>query len=79
MASSDLVNYITVNVESYSCPCEHYGDIYWRGVIATLILNLGTRSSRVVSLKLLLLDVQLSLNRTVRGHNIIYGLHFFVT
>jgi len=28
MASSYLANYITVNVEIYSCPCAHYGDIY---------------------------------------------------
>jgi len=27
MAASDLANYITVIVGSYSCPCAHYGDI----------------------------------------------------
>ena len=28
IASSDLVNYITVKVGSYSCPCAPHGDIY---------------------------------------------------
>jgi len=27
MATSDLANYITVNVGFYSCPCAQHGDI----------------------------------------------------
>jgi hypothetical protein len=52
MASSDLASYITVKLGSYSSPWAQHGDIFigWRGVIATLILNFDTRSSRVVNL-----------------------------
>ena len=48
MASSDLANYITVNVECYKCTCAQFMVTYmWRGFI--LPLGASHKSSRVVT------------------------------